>query len=161
MYLGIKETLYMSTITALKQLFNRDLTNLKKEISLYQHEPALWITDANITNTAGNLCLHLIGNLNTFIGVHLGNSNYVRNRELEFSQKDVPRAELLQKVDETISVVERTLDGLSDDQLVEEYPITVFDGKTTKVHMLLHLATHLGYHLGQINYHRRLLDKTA
>lgn len=149
----------MSTLTALKQLFNRDLNKLKNEISLYQHEPALWIIEANIANTAGNLCLHLVGNLNTFIGAHLGNSGYVRHRDLEFSLKDVPRAELLQKIDETISVVDETLNGLSEEQLTEEYPIVVFDGKTTNAYMLLHLATHLGYHLGQINYHRRLLDK--
>lgn len=151
----------MSTLTALKELFKRDLNKLKKEISSYQHEPALWIVDANITNTAGNLCLHLVGNLNTFIGVHLGNSGYVRNRDLEFSLKDVPREELLQKVDGTIDVIERTLDSLSEEALMEEYPIIVFDTRTTKAYMLIHLATHLGYHLGQINYHRRLLDKIA
>lgn len=149
----------MSTLTALKEIFNRDLNKLKKEISLYQHEPALWIIEANIANTAGNLCLHLVGNLNTFIGAQLGNSGYVRHRELEFSLRDVPREELLQKIEDTINVVDKTLDGLSEEKLADEYPIVVFDGKTTIAYMLLHLATHLGYHLGQINYHRRLLDK--
>jgi uncharacterized damage-inducible protein DinB len=149
----------MSTLTALKEIFNRDLNKLKKEISLYQHEPALWITEANIANTAGNLCLHLVGNLNTFIGAQLGKSGYVRHRELEFSLRDVPREDLLQKIDDTISVVEKTLDSLSEEKLAEEYPIVVFEGKTTTAYMLIHLSTHLGYHLGQINYHRRLLDK--
>jgi len=149
----------MSTLTILKEIFNRDLNKLKKEISLYQHEPALWITEANIANTAGNLCLHLVGNLNTYIGAQLGNSGYVRHRDLEFSLRDVPREELLQKVEDTISVVDKTLGSLSEEKLAEEYPIVVFDGKTTTAYMLIHLATHLGYHLGQINYHRRLLDK--
>lgn len=149
----------MSTLTALKQLFNRDLNKLKNEISLYQHEPALWITEANIANTAGNLCLHLVGNLNTYIGAQLGNSGYVRHRALEFSLKDVSREELLLKIEDTITIVDKTLAGLSEEQLMEEYPIVVFDGKTTTAYMLIHLATHLGYHLGQINYHRRLLDK--
>ncbi|PSL23104.1 DinB family protein [Chitinophaga ginsengisoli] len=149
----------MSTLTALKEIFNRDLNKLKKEISLYQHEPALWITEANIANTAGNLCLHLVGNLSTYIGAQLGDSGYVRHRELEFSLKDVSREELLQKIDDTISVVDKTLNGLSEEKLTEEYPIVVFDGKTTTAYMLIHLSAHLGYHLGQINYHRRLLDK--
>jgi uncharacterized damage-inducible protein DinB len=152
----------MSTLATLKQLFNRDLNKLKEEISLYQHEPALWFTDANIANPAGNLCLHLVGNLNTFIGVHLGNSDYIRQRDLEFSLRDIPRTELLQKVDDTISVVGRTLDNLSEEQLLEEYPLALYDGKKdSKGHILIFLSTHLGYHLGQINYHRRLLDKTA
>jgi hypothetical protein len=41
-----------------------------------------------ISNSAGNLCLHLIGNLNHFIGATLGNTGYVRNREQEFSSKE-------------------------------------------------------------------------
>ncbi|QHS59763.1 DinB family protein [Chitinophaga agri] len=148
----------MATITILRQLFNRDLIKLKSEISLYQQETAIWKTDANIANSAGNLCLHLVGNLNTYIGAQLGMSGYIRDREAEFSVKDVPRSELLQKIADTITIVDHTLAGLTATQLEEEYPIVVFDGKTTTGYMLMHLATHLAYHLGQINYHRRLLD---
>lgn len=149
----------MSTIIALKKLFNQNLNKLKQEISLYQHESAMWKVDGNIPNSGGNLCLHLVGNLNTFIGVHLGNVDYIRKRDLEFSLKDVPRAELLEKIDGTIAIIDKTLDGLSEEQLHTEYPIEVFEAKQTTIFMLLHLVTHLGYHLGQINYHRRLLDK--
>jgi hypothetical protein len=149
----------MVTLTTLQQLYNRDLNKLHKEISLYQHEPALWVVDKQIANPAGNLCLHLVGNLNTYIGDQLGHSGYVRNRDQEFSLRDVPRTELLQKIEATIRVVDSTLGSLSEDRLAEEYPIVVFDSKTTIGYMLIHLATHLGYHLGQINYHRRLFDK--
>jgi hypothetical protein len=150
----------MATLATLRQLFNRDLQKLKLEISLYQHESALWIIDANIANAAGNLCLHLVGNLNTFIGAQLGQSGYIRDREAEFSLKNVPRTELLQKIEDTIVVIDKTLAALSEEQLELDYPIVVLDGKTTTGFMLIHLATHLGYHLGQINYHRRLLDRS-
>lgn len=149
----------MTTITTLRQLFNRDLNKLKTEISAYQHEPALWTIDANIANSAGNLCLHLIGNINTFIGLHLGQSGYVRDRDAEFSLKNVPRAELLQKIENTIAIVDKTLSALPPARLEQEYPIVVFEAKQTTGFMLIHLATHLTYHLGQINYHRRLLDR--
>ena len=139
-------------------LFTRDLSKLKKEIELYQSEKALWITDKGIANSAGNLCLHLIGNLNAFIGAVIGKSNYVRNRELEFSRKDVPRSELLNQIEDTIITVESALENLTDEDLKAEYPILVFDEKTSTEYFLIHLATHLTYHLGQINYHRRLLD---
>ncbi|WP_245221914.1 hypothetical protein [Pedobacter kyungheensis] len=79
----------------LKKLFNRDLHKLKAEIELYQNEANLWIIDQDIANSAGNLCLHLIGNLNTYIGATLGGSGYIRNRELEFTLKNVPRGELI------------------------------------------------------------------
>jgi len=149
----------MTTVQTIKSFISRDLNKLKTEISLYQHETALWVIDANIANSAGNLCLHLIGNLNFFIGLHLGNTGYVRNRDLEFSAKNIPRGELLQQLDSTIAVVEKTLDTISDDQLLKDYPIPVFEATQTMGYMLIHLATHLGYHLGQVNYHRRMLDK--
>ncbi|NCQ19567.1 MAG: DinB superfamily protein [Ignavibacteria bacterium CG22_combo_CG10-13_8_21_14_all_37_15] len=139
-------------------LFNRDLNRLKSEIELYKNEKNIWLIEKNIANSAGNLCLHLIGNLNWFIGAELGKTNYVRHRELEFSTKDIPQTELIKKIDETIIVVENSLRGLTDEELKKEYPLLVFDKKTSTEYFLLHLTTHLAYHLGQINYHRRLLD---
>lgn len=79
-------------IETLKILFYRDLTRLKTEIELYQNENYIWKTPKEITNSAGNLCLHLVGNLNTYIGSAIGNTNYIRNRELEFSSKDIPKS---------------------------------------------------------------------
>jgi len=146
-------------IETLKIIFNRDLEKLKTEIGLYQNETNLWVTDKNILNSGGNLCLHLIGNLNTYIGKEIAKTNYVRNRELEFLQKDVPGSELLHKIGETILVVDDSLTKLNVDDLDKEYPILVFDRKTSTEYFLVHLAAHLSYHLGQINYHRRLLDR--
>jgi hypothetical protein len=145
-------------ISTLKILFNRDLTKLKSEIELYRDETKIWYTEKNITNSAGNLCLHLIGNLNTYIGAEIGKTGYIRQRELEFSLKDIPRTALVNKVEETISIVNGALDKLTDEDLQAEYPILVFAEKTSTAYLLIHLATHLTYHLGQINYHRRLLD---
>ena len=145
-------------IQVLQSLFNCDLEKLKTEISLYRNEEKVWAVDKDIANSAGNLCLHLVGNLNTFIGVQLGDSDYVRNRDLEFSAKGVARTELLKMVDGTIQVVNKTLENLDKDKLAEDFPIVVFKEKTTIEYMLIHLATHLAYHLGQVNYHRRLLD---
>jgi uncharacterized damage-inducible protein DinB len=145
-------------IQTLKTLFQRELEKLKKEIELYQDESKLWIIDKGIANSGGNLCLHLIGNLNTYIGRELGDTGYIRNRDLEFSQKDVPKNELIRKIDETILMVEKVLDTITDRQLEEEYPVIVFAEKMSTGYFLIHLIAHLTYHLGQINYHRRLLD---
>ena len=145
-------------ISSLKSLFERDLRKLKKEIELYSSEENLWIVEKNIANTAGNLCYHLIGNLKHFIGAHLGGTGYIRQRNLEFSAKDIPRNELIAEVEEVIEIVTSTLDTLTDDDLADEYPIIVFKEKMNIGFFLIHLATHLNYHLGQINYHRRLLD---
>jgi uncharacterized damage-inducible protein DinB len=145
-------------IETLKILFNRDLIKLKSEIESYKNEAALWVVDKSIANSAGNLCLHLIGNLNTYIGATLGGSNYIRHRELEFSLKDIPKQELIKMIEATTIVVNETLDKITDEQLNSEYPMLVFQEKTSTEFFLVHLTTHLTYHLGQINYHRRLLD---
>ncbi|WDF64627.1 DinB family protein [Flavobacterium sp. KACC 22763] len=145
-------------LETLKTLFNRDLNKLKSEIESYQNESSIWTIDKSISNSAGNLCLHLIGNINAFIGAEIGKTGYVRNRPLEFSLKDIPKAELIHKVEDTISVVNNALDNLTEADLEAIYPQIVFEKEMTTGFFLIHLSTHLAYHLGQINYHRRLLD---
>jgi uncharacterized damage-inducible protein DinB len=143
----------------LRQFFQRDLSRLHDEISTYKSEANLWITDGEITNSGGNLCLHLVGNLNTFICGELGDSGYVRDRHAEFNAKNIPRETLLQQVQETQKLVDQTLANLPPAILEEVYSVELRPEKMTTGLFLTHLATHLTYHLGQINYHRRLLDK--
>jgi uncharacterized damage-inducible protein DinB len=145
-------------IEILLQLFLRDLEKLKTEITSFKDEKKIWKISGEIKNSAGNLCLHLCGNLQHFIGAVLGNSGYVRNRDAEFSKKDIPLKELLAEIDSTTSAVKRTLESLSGDKLTEIFPSNIFGEGITTGSFLIHIATHLNYHLGQINYHRRLLD---
>ena len=139
-------------------LFKRDLNKLKSEIDLYNNESNLWLTPAEISNSAGNLTLHIVGNLSHFVGAVLGHTGYVRQRDLEFSQKHVPREEIIKKVDELLPIIEATLSNLKDEDLDKPYPIEVFKFEMTIEYFLIHLIMHLSYHLGQINYHRRLID---
>jgi uncharacterized damage-inducible protein DinB len=141
-----------------RSLFTTDLNRLRSEIALYSNEENIWKVEGNITNSAGNLCLHLIGNLHHYIGKYIGNTGYIRNRELEFSLKNVSRKELLNMIDDTIRMTNESLDKLDENSLVNDYPAVVFDEKTSIEYVFMHLATHMTYHLGQINYHRRLID---
>lgn len=145
-------------IQTLQKLYNRDLLRLKNEIDSYKSENVIWLTDHEIANSAGNLCLHLIGNLNTYIGAEFGKTNYIRQRPLEFSLKNIPKEELITTIEQTIQIVNYSLENIQEEDLNKEYPIVVFDQPCTCEYLLVHLATHLSYHLGQINYHRRLLD---
>jgi len=145
-------------IESLRSLYNRDLNKLKTEIESYQNEDVIWKTDKNISNSAGNLCLHLVGNLNTYFGAELGKTGYIRHRELEFSLKDIPKADLIEKISATIITVDDVLSQLTSEDLEKEYSLIIFEEKMTTGYFLIHLITHLDYHLGQINYHRRLLD---
>jgi len=136
--------------------FCRDLAKLKVELESYQRESQIWKVTGDIVNSAGNLCLHLVGNLDTYIGATLGNTGYVRDRDAEFALKDIPRIELIQRIDSTIKTIQQVVPELSDEQLNSEYPLLVLKEKTTTEYFMIHLAMHLSYHLGQINYHRRL-----
>jgi len=144
-------------IQTLKTIFRRDIEKLRQEIAAYKDESSLWLVEKSIANSAGNLCLHLIGNLNAYLGAEIAKTGYIRQRDLEFSLKNIPQRELLEKIDDTIIVVDKTLNILKEDDLEKEYPLLVFAEKTSTGYFLVHLAVHLGYHLGQINYHRRLL----
>lgn len=143
---------------ALLEIFERDLNKLKDEINLYHDENKLWIVKEEISNSAGNLCLHLIGNLNHFIGATLGKTNYIRDRESEFDSKNISRREIIAEIEKTIEVVKNKINNLKDEDFGGNFPVEKH-GKTVKTdYMLLHLLTHLNYHLGQINYHRRLIS---
>lgn len=142
----------------ISQLFNRDLERLKIEIELFNAEDKLWQITGSITNPAGNLCLHLIGNLNTYIGQNLGQIHYIRNRDLEFSQKDVPKTTLIREVSQTKIIVADSLNTLTETDLEKLYPEDVLGYSMTTCFFLIHLAAHLSYHLGQINYLRRILS---
>jgi hypothetical protein len=147
------------TTEILQELYDRDLLNLKKEISSYSYELHMWRIEKNISNSAGNLCLHLIGNLNHFIGNVLGNSGYIRDREAEFSSKNIPLSEMLASIEATRIVVKKTLSGLKAEDLMKDFPIEVMGKKANTLFWLTNFAGHLTYHLGQINYHRRLLTE--
>ena len=140
------------------RIFKRDLNKLKTEVNAYENEAHLWLVPEGISNSAGNLSLHIVGNLNHFIGATLGNTGYIRQRDKEFSLKDVPRFEMINQIDDTIVMIEAVISKLTANELEEEYRRNPFEDYMTTEYFLVHLATHLAYHLGQINYHRRLLD---
>ncbi|MEP7144328.1 MAG: DinB family protein [Ferruginibacter sp.] len=141
----------------IEQLFARDLQKLTKEIEAYEDESVIWQTINGINNSAGNLCLHLLGNLNTYIGSTLGNTGYIRNREQEFSLKNIPKSHLLEEIGKVKIIIENTINSLTDDQLSKNYPDDILGYPMSTHQFLIHLIGHLNYHLGQINYHRRIL----
>ena len=145
----------MTTIIA--SLFERDLNKLIEEINLYKNEEDVWKIKDGISNSGGNLTLHLIGNLNHFIGATLGSTGYVRERDKEFSLKNIPRMQLTEDLKKTIEVIKNILPGLSTEDLEKDFPVPINNKTSSTSYVLLHLLAHLSYHLGQVNYHRRLI----
>jgi uncharacterized damage-inducible protein DinB len=145
-----------SLLSLVTTLFLRDLETLKREIGAFPDDKGPWATRPGVTNTAGTLALHCAGNIQHFIGARLGGSSYVRNRDAEFSRRDVPRAEILAELDKAIAAV-HLLDGKTDADLPRVFP-DPFGGKQVDTDaILVFLSGHLTYHLGQIDYYRRLI----
>ena len=142
---------------SLSTFFERDLDKIITEISLFENENDIWKIKEGILNSAGNLALHIIGNLNHFIGTTLGNTGYVRNRDEEFSLKDIPRETLIADINDLKETVKNTLSKLSSSDLQNDFPIKIRDEVFSTQNMLVFLLAHLNYHLGQINYLRRMM----
>jgi hypothetical protein len=138
------------------ELFVRDIKKVKEELALYKQENDIWKLAPGIANSPGTLALHLTGNLKHFIGAVLGGTGYLRERDREFAERNVPREKLIAGLDEAEAVVTNVLSAISDERLAEDFPIE-FMGKRKTLQVLIVLTGHLNYHLGQINYHRRLL----
>jgi len=137
----------------------RELRALDREIAAYPDDDSIWLTPPGISNSTGTLVLHLTGNLRHFIGTVFGKTGYVRNREAEFSTKNLSREKLRSEVQATIGELDLILDRLGEDQLVG--PFMFGERQVRTADSLVHLAVHLGYHLGQIDYHRRLLTSSS
>ncbi|SRR5215204_1233116 len=145
-------------ITEFAKVYDRDINRLKQEIESFKQEKNLWVITGAIKNSSGNLCLHLIGNLRTYIGKNMGNQDYVRDRDAEFNLKGIERQELLQQIDMTRAVVGSTFANLKETSLKEFHIEEVLGYPMTNAFFLIHLTAHFSYHLGQINYLRRALE---
>lgn len=144
-------------LTTITEIFERDLNKLIKELELYPDENMIWKTEGDISNSAGTLALHLIGNLRYFIGATLGNTRFVRNREEEFLTSHIPTRQMVEDINDVTGLIKRTLSNLTEEDLKKQFPVAIGNKVSSTGYVLIHLLSHLDYHLGQINYHRRLI----
>jgi len=145
-------------LDSFKELFERELNKLEDEINAFRDEATLWKISGDIKNSAGNLCLHVCGNLQHFIGQNLGQTGYSRDRDAEFSRKDVPKDLLIMEIHQTKDAVQSTFNKLSDTDLQKIYRQNILAKDVTTGYFFIFLLAHFNYHLGQINYARRIFS---
>ncbi|MFN4258539.1 MAG: DinB family protein [Gemmataceae bacterium] len=116
----------------------------------------LWTKPMPESNSIGHLLLHLTGNLNYYIGAQLGQTGYIRDREREFTETNVPdRETLLANLDAAIADARRIVAPLSAAQLASPHPEERFG---TVLNALVHLVAHFALHRGQMSYLVRLVQ---
>jgi len=147
----------MSITNELAALFRRDLAKFAKQIESFPTDELLWQTLPGVINPAGNLALHIEGNLSEFVGRQLGGLPYQRNRDLEFSSKLGSRADLIARLAKLSESIPAVIEALNADELEKEYPQVVLDRSMSSGEFLIHLYGHLNWHLGQLDYLRRMI----
>jgi hypothetical protein len=114
----------MSTTAAadFARILDRDLAALAGQIERYPDDESVWRVGSGITNSGGTLAIHLVGNLEHFVGSVLGGTGYVRDREAEFGDRNLPRTEILARIAHCREVIAETLGDLGDDAVFAPYP---------------------------------------
>jgi uncharacterized damage-inducible protein DinB len=151
----------MSLQQELAELFRRDLTRLTQELEAFPGDAYLWKTVPGITNAAGNLALHVEGNLRDYIGRHLGGVAFTRDRHFEFNTQGLPASGLIARIGALQPLIPDIIQKLSDAQLNAPFPEPMWGAPRITRQLLLHVYGHLNYHLGQIGYLRRMLTAGA
>ena len=116
----------------------------------------IWWRPNEVSNSVGNLVLHLTGNVGQWIISGLGGVPDVRRRELEFSQRGpLPRRLLVSRLRKTVEEACGVLRKLSPEDLARVYTIQKF--QVTGVEAVLDVAEHFSHHAGQIILLTKLL----
>lgn len=141
----------------IRKLLVRELGAFAREVELFPDDESLFRTLPGVANSAGNLALHVCGNLKHFVGAVLGGSGYRRDRDAEFAARGGRREDVARELRETASVVADSLARLPAEALARPYPQRVANLELPCGLFLMHLAVHLSFHLGQAGYLRRIV----
>jgi uncharacterized damage-inducible protein DinB len=118
-------------------------------------ERQIWWRPNTASNSAGNLVLHLCGNMRQWIISGLGGAPDLRDRDAEFAARGgLPRRELLRRLNATAREVEAVLRRLPPEALTRRYVIQGFH--VTGLAAVAHVYFHFSYHAGQIVYVTKL-----
>ena len=111
----------------------------------------LWWRPNEVSNSAGNLILHLCGNMRQWIVSSIGGVEFNRDRNAEFAARGpVPRAQLVASLKQAIEEVDAVLASLKSERLLERFKVQKYEVSTLQA--VYHVVEHFGYHLGQILY---------
>src|SRR3982751_6613013 len=143
----------------LVELYDQYIDKLRSEVKSFPDDRSLWKTSGDIPNSAGNLALHLIGNLNHFLGATISKNGYIRDRDSEFSSGGISKDQLLGEIAKVKKVVNDAVRSVAENEMQKTYPVQFQDKDVSTEYVLVYLLGHLNYHLGQIDYHRRLLAR--
>ena len=130
------------------------LPKIKKSLDLLSDDDCWWRVHET-DNSIGNIILHLTGNMRQWIYHSLGEKEYVRDHDKEFSERThIPKHELISILENAVNDVDAVLQEFPADRLKHYYDIQVYH--VTGMEAILHVTEHFSYHTGQIIYITKL-----
>lgn len=133
-----------------RRLIGECIPRIRKCLNMLSDEQ-IWSRPNDHSNSIGNLVLHLHGNVRQWMGSGLAGMEDVRQRDLEFTERGpLPKAELLERLDQTEKLVEKVLADLPPARLLEVLPVQIYE--ESGVAILIHVVEHFSYHVGQISW---------
>jgi len=141
-------------VAAAQETSKRYLSRIVRALGELSQDQIWWRPNA-ASNSAGNLVLHLCGNIRQWIISGLGGAPDVRLRDAEFAERGpVPRRMLVRKLEQTVGEALRVLRRLPPAALLRVYAIQGF--RVTGLYAAFHVAEHFSHHAGQIIYIAKL-----
>lgn len=153
-------TLSESVSAALASEYRNRAAELHKWVDPLSEEQ-FWRNPFSYGNSVGHLVLHLTGNLSYYVGARIAGTDYVRNRDLEFTEpRLLPKADAMRKFDETIAMVIASIEKQTEADWTSPYTAEREPDSRNRVTLFLRCASHLYHHVGQIIYLSRELRKS-
>jgi len=130
--------------------FDRYLPRIVRCLGMLSQEEIWWRPNA-VSNSAGNIVLHLCGNVRQWIISGIGGAPDIRVRDKEFSERGIiPRGKLVARLRATVRETCRVLDSLPAETLTRKYAIQGYH--VTGLYAVFHVSEHFSHHAGQILY---------
>jgi hypothetical protein len=131
----------------------RDFGVRVRTLSEKLSEEEFWTKPYPYGNSVGHLALHIIGNLNYYIGAQIAQTGYMRDRDREFTESaPPPKEEVLRRLDEVVELVVKTLEAQTTDSWGAEYSAKGWDSLDNRFMAFLRCAAHFQHHIGQMIY---------
>ena len=147
---------------ALAELFRKDARSyfdkyLQRIVRCLQllSDKEIWWRPNGASNAAGNIVLHLCGNVRQWIISGLGGAPDARERDKEFAEHGpIPRRVLIAQLKKTVEEASKTIEGLSAEAFAREFVIQGYH--VSGLATISHVYEHFSYHAGQIIYLTKL-----
>ena len=120
------------------------------------NESALWHRPNEVSNAIGNQVLHLCGNIHQYVISSLGNQKDIRNRSMEFSERNGhSKKELISLINQTVAAALDIIASIDETTLLKVRPVQTYS--FSGVQVLIHATEHFSYHTGQIAFWTKYL----